>query len=654
MNIREMKPRTLERLISVGLIVLVLSVFSQVAGHDFINFDDGFYVTLNDHVQAGLTWKSFKWAFTTMHSANWHPLTWLSHMIDCQIYGLHPSGHHLTNLFFHVANTLLLFLWLREATGSLWKSFMVAGLFAIHPLHVESVAWVSERKDVLSAFFWMLTLLFYIRYSRKPGLARYLLTLATFALGLMAKPMLVTLPFVLLLMDFWPLGRISFFPHKNGKSTIKSLLPLIWEKIPLFVLSVASSVVTYMAQSEGGAVSSFALVPLKIRITNCLVAYVMYLKKIFWPYDLAAFYPHLGGNLSIWKGICAGAFLGAISLLVVREARRRPFLPVGWFWFLGTLFPVIGIIQVGGQSMADRYTYLPAIGIFVMIVWGVSVLLKGISYRRSILGCFSIVTLSLLWVITYAQVEHWKSTRTVFQHALSATEGNYLAHCMMAQVLSSEGNSEAGIEECKKALSIWPGYSDGHHRFGNILADEGFFDEAISHYKEALKSNPSHVWAHISLGKALAKAGKKRDAAEHYSAAERVMDDNSWTHNMLGIAWAEMGRFEESIHHFSKALELSPNKPETHNNIGRTLLMQGKLVEAISHLESAIRIKPAFPKALNNLGLALAQRGYLGEAIYSFSAALHYCPGYEKARTNLLRTVKIMCGITENPVPPCP
>ncbi len=371
-----------EILICLFLVLATLTVYWQVGNYEFVNFDDDKYIIENFHVQKGLTRDSVIWAFTATHVSNWHPLTWLSHMLDFQLYGLNPSGHHLTNVFFHLVNTLLLFLVLKLMTGALWRSGLVAALFAVHPLHVESVVWVAERKDVLSTLFWMLTLWAYLGYTKRPGVKRYLVILLAFALGLMAKPMLVTLPFVLLLLDYWPLKRIELgqsaigLPAASQPSTIANkpgaqAFRLLLEKTPMFVLAAVSSVVTFIVQKSGGAVGALETYPFKIRMANALLSYVIYLKKMIWPQNLAVFYPHPGQSLPMWQAAGAGLLLVVVSIAVIRAGRRYPYLPVGWLWYVGTLVPVIGLVQVGDQAMADRYTYVSLIGLFIVVAWGV-------------------------------------------------------------------------------------------------------------------------------------------------------------------------------------------------------------------------------------------------------------------------------------------
>jgi len=411
-------------LITLILILCTLVIYWQVKDFNFAGYDDELYLTDNTHVQTGLTFESIKWAFTTFHAGNWHPLTWLSHMLDIELYGLNPIGHHWTSLQIHLTNTLLLFFVLQYMTGALWRSAFVAVLFALHPLHVESVAWVSERKDVLSTFFGMLTILAYIRYVKKRNLLRYSLVFILLSLGLMAKPMLVTMPFVLLLLDFWPLERLKYyFPDQSSK-----LFSLIYEKIALFIPVVISSVLTILAQKEVGALYSFEALPITTRIANAFVSYAGYIIKTIWPQNLAVFYPHPFGELSLWYVSLAALAIAGISFFSICSFKQRPYVAVGWFWYLGTLIPVIGLIQVGAQSMADRYTYIPLTGLFIIAAWGIPDLLKKWCSNKIILVILSIIIISAFSTRSYFQIRHWKNSTAVFKNAVTVTDNNWLAY----------------------------------------------------------------------------------------------------------------------------------------------------------------------------------------------------------------------------------
>lgn len=629
-----MKRIGIERWIGVVMIAMVLAVYSQLAGHDFIDFDDGAYILNNTHVRTGLTFENIRWAFTSLEESNWHPLTWISHMMDCQVYGIHPAGHHLTSLFLHVANTLLLFLVLRTATGNLWKSALVAALFGIHPLHIESVAWISERKDVLSGFFWMLIILSYLYYARKGKAYRYLLTLALFALGLMAKPMLVTLPLVLLLFDFWPLGRFT-------SGVPRSLSYLYYEKIPFFILSIASSVVTYIAQSRGKAVLSLETLSFADRIMNGSISYVRYLLKLVWPQKLAIFYPHPGNAIPLLQCLSAGVLLIVISILVIRFYRQRPFLLFGWFWYLGTLVPVIGILQVGIQSMADRYTYLPSIGVFILLVWSIPEHLFRVYRTRLFLSAAAIFVVICLSVTSWFQLSYWEDTEKIFRHALRVTRNNYVAHCNLGNAMLKQERLEEAAAEYRKALNIWPDYPDAHNNLGLIHAKKGNIEEAMAHYRRAIHIDPQHILAQLNLADALAKSGRLDEAISRYRALLTVHPDNGMAHNTIGVALVEAGEMADAANHFRQAIALCHDCPEPRNNLGRALTLTGRFDLAIGYLHKAISIRPGYAEAYNNLGLLYLNVGALDEAIRSFESALMVRPDYAKAQTNLIHAKEV-------------
>ncbi len=612
--------------ICLVLITVTLAVFWQVSNHEFVNFDDDDYVSENPHVQSVLSRQVIIWAFTATRAANWHPLTWLSHMIDCQLYGLNPSGHHLTNVLFHLVNTLLLFLLLNRITGASWRSGFVAALFAVHPLHVESVAWVAERKDVLSTLFWLLTMWAYIYYVEKPRLHRYLLTLLTFALGLMAKPMLVTLPVVLLLLDYWPLKRFeigqsaSGLPAANQPSTIAEkpgaqAFHLLLEKTPLFVLAAVSAFVTFVVQKSGGAVGALEVYPINIRVANALVSYVSYMVKMIWPQNLAVFYPHPGQSLPMWQAAAAGLLLLLISIAVIRAGRRQPYLPVGWLWYLGTLVPVIGLVQVGAQAMADRYTYVPLIGLFIMAAWGVPELLAKYRFQKTVLATLATILLVTLTLVSKRQVRHWQNSLTLFQHAVEVTADNYVAHDSL----------------------------------GNALAQQGMLDQAIVHYRESLRIKPNLVNTHNNLGVALLQQGEINRAMAQYYQALRLKPDSAETHNNLGVALFTVGQLDQAIGHYLTAIKLDPNFGKAYNNLGNVLTRKGKLDEAISQYSRALELKPNYPEAHNNLGVALAQQEKFREAIAHFKRALQLRPDYSQARSNLDNAIALLAKTTEPP-----
>jgi tetratricopeptide (TPR) repeat protein len=588
----------------LALIAGNLIVYASLGHHGFVSFDDGDYVSENPIVAQGLTWHGVSWALTTGHASNWHPLTWLSHMLDVQLYGLNPGLHHLTNLLFHIANTLLLFGLLHRMTRALGRSAFVAGLFAVHPLHVESVAWVAERKDVLSTMFGLLALWAYVAFARRPGPYRYLLVLLLFALGLMAKPMLVTLPFVMLLLDFWPLGRLALAPNPAVRSgPFRSWLALgvlVREKLPLLALAVASSFVTFIVQRRGGAVMGLDAIPLNLRAANALVSYVAYIGKMLWPARLAVFYPYVRSLPEWWVALaCLG--LVAVSVAVLWMGPRHPYLPVGWFWYLGTLVPVIGLVQVGSQPIADRYTYVPLIGLFIIVAWGVPDLLIRWPLGRLALPAAASLVISACAITAWAQLQTWDSSTALWAHALEVTTGNNLAYNNLGNALAKQGKFNDAIAQYSEALRIKPDYAFAHNNLGRVLANQGRVNEAIEHYSEALRIEPDYADAHNNLGIVLAGQGKLDEAIAQYSMAFRTKPDFADAHNNLGIALAKVGRADAAILEFLEAVRIKPDYPEAHNNLGVVLASRGRVNEAISQYSEALRIKPDYREARRSL-----------------------------------------------------
>jgi tetratricopeptide (TPR) repeat protein len=672
-------------IVGLLLVAITLALFGQLASHGFINLDDDKYVTENPFVKAGLTVEGIRWAFTTTHAANWHPLTWLSHMLDVRLFGLNPGPHHLVSLLFHLLNTLLLFRLLLRMTKQLWPSAFTAALFAIHPLHVESVAWVAERKDVLSTFFGMLTLWAYLRYAnagggrRKVGGKRleavtsnlqpqssnlkrfslYLLVLLFFALGLMAKPMLVTLPFLLLLLDYWPLGRVSGFEFRVPSSGIRnpgsgagdrvsgfkletrdsrletrSIRFLILEKLPLIALSLASSVITFIAQQRGGAVSSFERLPLGLRIENALVSYVAYILKTFWPHNLAVLYPHPIQALPLWQVFGSALFLLGVTVAVLRAARNQPYLAVGWLWYLGTLVPVIGIVQVGVQAMADRYTYLPLVGLFIMIAWGVPDLLTGLRRKKTLLAASGGVVLVALAAITSIQIGTWRDSITLFDHALKVTEKNHVARVNLGEALSREGKLDEAIDQFQKALEIKPDDALAYNNLGFVFSKRGKLDEAIDQLHKALEIKPDDASAHNNLGFALAEQGKVDEAIDQFHKALEIQPDYLRARYNLGRVLAERGEVREAIDQYKKVIAIDPDDEAARLNLGLALLSEGRLPEAIDHLSRAVALDPNDPKAHGALGLALARQGKFDEAMNQYDRALSLNPDDAAAHNN--------------------
>lgn len=587
-----------------ALVLMTLTVFGRVLGNDFVSFDDDLYVTSNARVQAGVTVQGTIWALTALDNYNWHPVTWYSHMADVQMFGMRPWGHHLTSLLLHVGNAVLLFLVLTSMTGAVWPSAFVAALFAVHPAHVESVAWIAERKDLLSAFFGFLALLAYAGYVKRPGPGAYLLLTLLFALGLMAKPMLVTLPFVLLLLDYWPLARLGEGARAPGNGLLPkriTLQRLVLEKVPLLALAAVSCVLTYVAQEQGGALSSLERLPTATRLANALVAYAGYLRMAIWPWPLAFFYPHRGQTLGLVEIAGSALVLAALSALAVRHAKRHPYLLVGWLWFLGTLVPVIGLVQVGLQSMADRYTYIPLVGLFIATAWGIAAAARSWCWGPRVLGSAAGVALSIFMAVSWVQAGRWRDSETLYVHALDVTEDNWLAH----------------------------------NNLGVVLYARGRIDEAVTHYHESIRLNPVNAQARINLGAALIGQGHMDEAIAEFREAARLKPDDPMPHFNLGVTLQQKGLRDEAIAEYRTALRIRPDMVSAHNNLGGSLFEQGNVEEAIVHFRAAVEAKPGDARAHVNLGIALASRHDLGAAIAQFQEALRIDPADPEARAQL-------------------
>ena len=538
----------LKFLVCLLLIFGTFTVYWQVQHHDFIEFDDHMYITDNGHVQAeGFTKKGIIWALTTFYGANWHPLTWMSHMLDCQLFGLRPGMHHLVSILLHTANAVFLFLVLRLMTGALWRSAFVAALFAIHPLHVESVAWIAERKDVLSAFFLLLTMWAYAHYVERQSFSRYLLALLFFAMGLMAKPMLVTLPFVLVLLDYWPLNRLQFGQaHNEGTLRVikSSTARVLWEKIPFFALTVISCILTFLAQQKAGALRTLDIIPLKIRTANALISYISYIGKMIWPHNFAVFYPQ-SGIIPMWQVVGAGlslTFITVFSAILFRTGRGFAYCAVGWLWYLGTLVPVIGLVQVGSQAMADRYTYIPLIGLFIIISWGSFDIVKGWKNRHIMLAISAGVVLLVLMACTWFQVGLWKNSTMLFKHATNVTDNNYKAHNLLGIALERQGRLTDALQHYSEALRMKPDYAEAQYNIGNILMRQGRLTDALQHYSEALRIKPDYADAYNNLGVALARQGRLKEAINHFYEALRIKPGFSHAQRNLGVALKQQER----------------------------------------------------------------------------------------------------------------
>ena len=647
-----MKQHRSEILISLFLILTTLAVYWQVNNHDFVDFDDSTYVTENPHVRAGWSVKSLVWAFTTDLEGHWHPLTWLSHMKDCQIFGLNPGPHHLTSLILHLLNVLLLFFVLRRMTGALFQSAFVAALFALHPLHVEPVAWVAGRKEVLSAFFWMLTLWTYILYSERPGFGRYVVVLLLFVMGLMAKSTVVTLPLILFFIDYWPLKRFRG-PQKDGTADDKpsepskscfqhsSMQRLIGEKLALFLILAAAAIVAIYALLYGRPrpPDLWNLFPTKDSISFALTSYVIYMGKMFWPSNLALSSPYPEA-VPLWQAIFSGMLLIFISFLAVLWTRKRPYFSVGWLWYLVTLAPVVRVLNIGPTNMADRYTYIPLIGLFIIIAWGIPDIVARWRYRRIVLGISAGLLFLGLMISSYIQVGYWKNSRSLFTHAISVTNNNWLAHYNLGCLLLHQENPKDAIEHFSETLRIMPDNADAHNNLGNAFVKLGKPDEAVHHYLEALRIRPGNAEFHSNLGIALELQGNTKEALHHYSEALRIKPNLAKVHNNLGNALKNQARMEDAIWHLSEAIRLSPLNAEYHNDLGVALARQGKLKKAVMHFSEAVQIKAGDAEFHNNLGIALELQGNTKEAVHHYSKAIRISPDYAKARYNLGNTLR--------------
>ncbi len=642
------------RLLCLALVLGSVIAYAPLLHSGFTNYDDPEYVTENPHVRSGLSLENIRWSLASSHSANWHPLTWMSHMLDCQLYGLKPFGHHLTNLLFHVANTLVLFALLRRTTGALWRSALVAAVFAWHPLHVESVAWISERKDVLSTFFWLLTLWAYARYTEESKVQSptskvfYALALLLFALGLTAKPMVVTLPFTLLLLDYWPLCRLagtvrSAVPvaeesikrqNEPPETTAARFTPLLLEKIPFFLLSAASSIITFLVQKHGGAVVTTGTLSITSRINNALISYCRYLGKTFWPTNLSVFYPrpdHWPAGIVI---VAAMGLLG-FSILVLALRRQRPWLPVGWFWYLGTLVPVIGLVQVGDQSMADRYTYIPMIGVLMMLAWSLPDLSgKGRVERLAVPmlpALLAIVCIALTW----HQAGYWQNTGTLFRHAGKAAPDNYVACWHLADDDAARANVPGALEMYRRTLELAPTCFQARNNLGKLLLDQGHLPEAVDQFQKVLALKPDHPRAHNNLGIALSRQGHADEAIREFNEALRLNPDYAEAHNNLGTALLRSGRANEAIAEFQAGTALDPTDADAQFNLGVALEGQGRLDEAIARFQQAVQLQPTQADAHNSLGAALGRKGLPDAAIAQFQEAIRLDPNSAEAHCNL-------------------
>ena len=631
------RPR-LEFIVSLFLVLITLVAYWQLPSHDFLRFDDNEFITKNIHVHEGITRENIAWAFSITDYAYWHPLTWLSHILAFQLFGLKASMHLLINLFLHIASTLLLFFVLRRMTGSLWKSAFVAALFALHPLNVESVAWASECKNVLSTFFWMLTMLTYARYAERPGFYRYLVTFFVFALGLMAKPMLVTLPFVLFLFDYWPLCRFKLAQSDGmGHGFSKSIpfvsrwsqvLRLVLEKVPFLSLSAVCIYLSSLSVQHLGIVISTASVPMKLRIYNALVSYVSYIKKMVWPHNLAVYYPY-PESIPFWKVAGAALFLVCVSILVFRALRSKPYLAVGWLWYIGTLVPAIGLIQAGlWPSIADRFAYVPLIGLFIVIAWGVPDLVARWRYKKMVLATTAMALLLTFTAATWFQNRYWQNSVTLFSHNVNLTQNNSVAHNILGSALQQQGKLIEAISHYAKALKIDSNYAEAHNNLGYTLTRQNHYKEAIYHYNEALRINPTYTDAHNNLGTALIHQGNEKEAIYHYYEALKSNPKYAGAYYNLGKILLNRGKTEEAINFYRKALKFEPEMTQALYNLSWILAVyedkkyrNGE--EALKLSEKLCKITQYHePLALDALAAAYAEEGRFKEAVLTAQKGL--------------------------------
>jgi tetratricopeptide (TPR) repeat protein len=613
--------------VRIALIAINLFIYADVGSFELVNWDDPTYITENPTVLRGLSWSTAWWALTTGHSPYWHPVTWLSHLADVSLFGTNAGPYHVVNLAFHIANTLLLFELLRRTTTSVGKSAFVAAVFAAHPLHVESVAWVTERKDVLSTFFLLLTTLAYVRYTRRPRLARYAAVMVLFVLALMSKPMVVTLPFVLLLLDIWPLKR-------------SDLRRLVAEKVPLLALAAATSVVTIVIQSQVGAMANLEALPLPARAGNAAIGYVAYVWKTIWPWPLAAFYPLF--VISPVRVAAAIATVLAISWAAFRVRDRHPYVWIGWLWYVVTITPVIGFLQAGEQGMADRFMYVPMIGLLIAAAWGAEPLLtRAGSAASRLLPVAAAAVVIVCAIAARLQAAHWENSLALWEHGTRVTPGSYIAHENLGQALRERGRFDEARASYERALALTPAHSPAYaavinNSIGLVLTRQDRVTEARTWFAAAVQIDPRFAEARTNLGNALAAAGEAPEAIVHYREAIRLKPDYVEPRVGLGAVLLRSGRAGEAAVEYREALARQPDLAQAHNGLGSALAMQGDDEGALREYAEALRIDPRLPTAHHNLGLLYVKRGDAAQARRHLEAALSIDPGYEPARRALM------------------
>ncbi len=601
-------------LICIVLAAATLAAYEGVRSNDFVNFDDDKYITLNEHAQKGLNSESLKWAFTTCYQGNWHPLTWVSHLIDISVFGIKPAGHHLVSVSFHIANVILLFLILKKMTGAIWPSAFVAVVFGLHPLGVESVAWAAERKNVLSSFFAFLTIWAYLWYSQKPRWQRYIMVVILFMAGLLTKSMLVTLPFVLILLDYWPIGRF------NSKF---SILNSIYEKLPLFAMSAVFCVVTYSAQASAGAATDMVALPIGLRLSNAIVSFVGYIGKVFYPTSLAVLYPLDTNGYPLWETWGCLLLLLLVTTVVILERNRRRFLLTGWLWYLGTLVPVIGLVQVGVQAMADRYMYLPGIGIYIIVAWLAGEAIARLRPPKIVPAAASAVVLVVLLLITRTQIGYWKDSESLFKHALDVTKNNYVMYNNYGESLRRKGRLDEAIENIRQALALNPGWIDAHEKLANILQEKGLYAEAAAEYELVLQANPDKIRARSGYALALLKLKQYDMAFEQFNIVLTADPSQVSALNNLYEAGVESGKPDKALDVISSLQKKNPDNYLFCQKAGLLYGIMGNLDAAIEQLEKACRLsdyKAVEPMAF--LSQAYAAKKDMKRAIETAQKAL--------------------------------
>jgi tetratricopeptide (TPR) repeat protein len=605
------------RWVCVFLVLPVLAVFGQTAGFEFVNFDDGKYVYENPIVQKGLTWEGVRWAFTYGEIGHWHPLTWLSHMADCEVFGLWAGGPHLVNVTLHAVSAVLLFLLLRTMTGRLWRSAFVAAVFAVHPLRAESVAWVAERKDVLSGMFFMLTLWAYVRYARQPSRMGLVKVVLLYALGLLSKNMLVTLPFVMLLLDWWPLGRMKLGPREGEADALErtNVLALVKEKFPMFLLAAGSCVATFLTPEK---IASDRLIAAPERIGNALVCFFVYIQNTVVPTGLAIPYPFPPNLRPFWEiGLALAALIG-VSVTVAAGRRKWPYLLVGWLWYVGMLVPVIGLVQISYYSHADRYTYLPGIGLSLAGTWAAAEWCAGWKHGRALAAGVMAAALGALMVCAFIQTSYWRDSETLWTRVLACTSSNYVAHYNLADALFKQGRVEEAIQHLRSALEIQPDSAEAHVNLGIALVKQGDLDGAIAHFQRCAEIQPNLVKPHYNMGNALFRLGRLDEAIVQYRKTLEIEPDNVEALNNLGNALAMKGAYNEAIAQYQKALTLRPNYTDAHSDLGRVLVRLGRLDEGVAQFREAVAIKPDDPVLLKDLGKSLLMKNDFAGAMACF------------------------------------